>query len=186
MRTCSSSSGWAIDVATDRTMLLGVGLVGAVALYALSRTAAGAALAADAVGAAVSALLPRGIRNNNPGNIDWIEDPAKRWNGMIGRDGRFGVFDHMSRGVRALGHELDLDGRRGIRTVEGLISSWAPPKENDTAAYIAAVASELKVKADQVIDVRSYLPRLAASIIKHENGSNPLSLDDITRWVYLP
>ena len=28
----------------------------------------------------------RGIRNNNPGNIDWIAEPAKRWQGMIRKE----------------------------------------------------------------------------------------------------
>lgn len=158
-------------------------------LYLLSRTDKGGAVVANFADAALS-KLPRGIRNNNPGNIDWIADPAKRWNGMVRKEtaaegGRFGVFDSAANGVRAIGQELLLDDRRGLRTVEKLISSWAPSNENNTAAYIDAVASSLSVLPRQTIDVRSYLPRIAKAIIKHENsGKCPYSDEQLQQWVF--
>lgn len=163
-------------------LILAGGLGGAVLLFLASRTQQGAAM--------VDRLAtPRGIRNNNPGNIDWIATPAKRWNGMVRKEtkaegGRFAVFDTPANGVRAIGQELLLDARRGVRTIEGLINAWAPDNENDTAAYIAAVGYKLKVEPDQAIDVLSWLPRLVEAIIEHENGQQPYSSSDITRWVY--
>ncbi len=169
-------------------LLAGIG--SAVILYVLSRTESGATVVAQVTDSMLDAL-PRGIRNNNPGNIDWIENPAKRWNGMVRKElatetksPRFAVFDKASNGVRALGRELLLDGNRGVRTVRGLIAAWAPPIENNTSAYARAVASALHVQVDDVIDVEVYLPRLAAAIIEHENGVQPYLLSDLTRWVH--
>lgn len=173
-----------------RVAVLAVALGAALGLWFFTRTQRGAAVletVADFVGDVVSG--PRGIRNNNPGNIDWIENPAKRWRGMIRKEtpqegGRFGVFDTPANGVRAIAQELLVDERRGIRTVAGLVGNWAPPGENNTPAYVAAVARAAGVDSDDAIDVRSYLPRLVAAIIEHENGVQPYSADQLQEWVY--
>lgn len=130
---------------------------------------------------------PRGIRNRNPGNIRWIADERRRWRGMLRDDGSgYAVFDTAAHGVRALGKELLLDDKRGIRTVRGLISNWAPATENNTAAYIASVAAALNVGPDQPIAVAARLAELAAAIIRHENGMQPYAEADLRAWVYLP
>lgn len=155
-------------------------------MWLWSRSSTARVTLVDAIESVLSG--PRGIRNNNPGNIDWIENPAKRWRGMVRKEtpeegGRFGVFDTPANGVRAIGGELRVDERRGVRTVAGLIRNWAPSNENNTAAYVGAVARELRVEPDDEIDVESYLPRLVAAIVRHENGAQPYALDDIQRWV---
>lgn len=137
---------------------------------------------AGAVGVIVVEVMPRGIRNNNPGNIEWIEDPARRWRGMIGRDGRYGVFDKVENGVRAIGGELMANFRRGENTVREIISEWAPPPENDTASYVDAVAGALGVGAELPLAV-STIPALTAAIIQHENGVQPFAISDIAYWV---
>lgn len=140
-------------------------------------------------------LLPRGIRNNNPGNIDWIENPQQRWRGMVARDGRFGVFDTAANGVRAIGRELLLSAERGARSVRDLIAgipradgtrwdAWAPPTENDTDVYVRNVARDLGVNPDVPIDIRARLPELAAAIIRQENGQQPYAQSDLQQWVY--
>ena len=167
--------------------LLWFGLAAAAGLFVISKTEKGSAVLAAGID---TALRPRGIRNRNPGNIDWIEDPAKRWRGMIRKEtpaegGRFGVFDTDANGVRAIGRELLLDETRGLRTVKRLINSWAPPVENDTSSYVKAVAAALKIDDDLVIDVHGYLPRLAEAIIRHENaGQCPYTQEQLQRWVY--
>lgn len=156
-------------------------------LWLWSRTPTGNVVIVDALETLLTG--PRGIRNNNPGNIDWIENPSKRWRGMVRREtpeegGRFAVFDTPGNGVRAIAQELLLDERRGIRTIAGLISNWAPSSENNTVAYAKAVASSLGVESTDTIDVHVYLPRLVAAIIKHENGVQPYSADNLNAWVY--
>jgi len=166
----------------SRTIWLFAGLGAVGALYAFSRTDTGqgaVAAVADTVG---SLLTPRGIRNNNPGNIEWIDDPQKRWRGMIGRDGRYGIFDTAANGVRAIGGELRASFRKGQKTVRAIINEWAPPVENDTSAYVDAVADDVGVDQDQIISTAA-IPALAAAIIDHENGEQPYAPEDIAVWV---
>lgn len=82
-------------------------------------------------------------------------------------------------GIRALGKLLinyrGKDGMPGvggpgIDTVRETITRWAPGNENNTEAYIAAVARRLGVNANDVIDVRkpATLGVMVSSIIAHE------------------
>ena len=167
-------------------------LSGALAVVlVLSRTQRGQAIAADAadgvnaIGGAVAALIARGLRNNNPGNIR--HSPANDWLGMSSAqsDPAFVQFTHARYGVRAIGRILTSYNRRGVHTIAGLIGAWAPTTENDTSAYVRAVARALAVDPDRTIDVKASLPRLAAAIIKHENGAQPYTLNDLTTWVYM-
>ena len=130
---------------------------------------------------------PRGVRNNNPGNIDF--NPRNNWQGQLGLElgvprPRFARFDTPENGIRALAKLLlnyrGKDGMpgvggHGIDTVRETINRWAPGHENDTAAYIAAVAKALGVEPESVIDVRrpQLLRALVVEIIKHENGRQP-------------
>ena len=79
------------------------------------------------------ASQPRGIRNNNPGNI---ERNATRWAGMTAEqtDPRFVVFTSPEYGFRALARTLLTYQRKyGLLSIEDMIGRWAPPNENDTA-----------------------------------------------------
>lgn len=151
-------------------------------LYVLSRTTSGARVVADATDAAL-ANLPRGIRNNNPGNLLYLP-PGRAWRGQIGSDGRFGVYDTAANGVRAIGQQLLKYARGGVDTVQGLIATWAPENENPTDAYVANVARWVGVHPTASIDVRAMLPELAAAIIRQENGMQPYPEADIRAWVY--
>lgn len=164
-----------------RTYLL-IALVGAGVLYALSRTQRGQAVAVDVVGAAVNALTPRGIRNNNPGNIRWIASPGARWRGMVRSDsGGYGVFDTAANGVRAIGGELKASIRKG-QTIAQAIYEWAPPTENNTAAYVKIFAAAVGAAPEARLAV-SMLPAGALAIIQHENGQQPYDPADVARWV---
>lgn len=129
----------------------------------------------------------RGLRNYNPGNIRWIVNPKSRWRGMIRDDGTgYGVFDSDANGIRAIGKQLGVYARRGLVTVRQIISTWAPPTENATLAYVDAVARRLRVSPDATIDVQTRLVDLANAIIHHENGRNPYAPADVAKWVRLP
>jgi hypothetical protein len=163
-------------------------LGGALVVYLLSRTQRGQEIASDAVEFAAMtareiAQLPRGLRNKNPGNIGYLP-PLKAWRGQVGRDGALGVYDTDQNGVRAIGQELLLDARRGVNTVRELITSWAPPNENDTETYIKNVCKWVGVGASDRIDVRGLLPQLVSAIIRQENTLQPFSLSEIQTWVY--
>lgn len=119
---------------------------------------------------------PRGVRNNNPGNIDRTSTP---WQGedrsvaAIAREQRFCVFLTAQAGFRALGKTLlTYQRKHGLRTVKEIIGRWAPPVENDTGAYVQQVATAVGVSPSEVIrlDNPVTLARLATAIAKHENG----------------
>jgi hypothetical protein len=157
--------------------------IAASAAFVASRTERGKAIAVDAVGAVVNALTPRGIRNNNPGNIEWIADPSKRWRGMVAKDGRYGVFDTPANGVRAIGGELRANFRRGQNTLDAIIGEWAPAPENNTESYKRSVAAELGGVSTSTPLSSSTIPAITAAIIKHENGVQPYAVSDLALWV---
>lgn len=125
---------------------------------------------------------PRGIRNNNPGNIR-ISSAA--WLGKIqGADSSFETFSHAVYGIRAMARILvNYQAKYDLNTVRQIINRWAPPVENDTGAYVAHVAEVLGVDPDQAIEVRQVLPQLLPVIIKHENGVQPYSQELINQGV---
>lgn len=127
---------------------------------------------------------PRGIRNNNPGNIRWSDD----WKGLVPQDKRtdksFCQFLDAKWGIRALAKVL-LNyrkrqgmpgvGNSGIDTVREIISRWAPPNENDTEAYIQSVAKACGVQPNAAIDLtdKDIMMKMVKAIITHENGVQP-------------
>ena len=115
--------------------------------------------------------IPRGLYNRNPGNI---RKSKTGWLGKIrGRDRSFETFDSMAHGVRALALNLiAYQEKHGCHTVRQLITRWAPRNENNTGAYIHAVAEALGVSPDARIDVRNRftMTGLVWAIAGHENG----------------
>ncbi len=126
--------------------------------------------------------LPRGIRNNNPGNIRH----GDKWDGLAAEqpDSAFCTFIDPEHGIRAMGKILlNYQKRYGIDTVAGIIGRWAPPNENDTGAYAAHVAEKIGVDPDENISVFSNLQGLVLAIIQHENGQQPYNLSTIQRGI---
>lgn len=119
-------------------------------------------------------LLPRGIRNNNPGNI---ERTRVRWKGMAAeqRDPRFITFVRPEWGIRAIARILLGDWREGQNTIASLIEEWAPPHENDTKAYVRAVGRSCGVDPYLPCDIPNLLARIIPAVIRHENGVQPYS-----------
>lgn len=147
----------------------------------LSDTAVGSRRAVSEGGSGDSA---RGIRNNNPGNLEFSK--TNPWVGQTGYDGRFAKFETPEHGIRALGRNLLSYQRQGIDTVSDIINRWAPPSDNNnTDAYIKAVCAQLGVTADQQLDASNpdTLKALCAAIIQHENGSQPYSDQQLTTGV---
>jgi hypothetical protein len=68
-----------------------------------------------------------------------------------------------------------------------MIGRWAPPNENDTGAYVRAVAASVGVGAEDEIDVHDYaiLRPLTLAIIRHENGQQPYTDAEIDAGLVL-
>ena len=126
----------------------------------------------------MSIETPRGIRNNNPGNIRWS---TVQWRGLVPEgqrtDSVFCQFVDAFHGLRALALNLHTYwANDGLKTVRAIITRWAPPAENDTESYITTVAERMHVSADQDVslDDRSTLYNLVEAIVTEENGLGPL------------
>jgi hypothetical protein len=122
------------------------------------------------------ALQPRGIRNNNPGNIDYNSQTL--WLGLDKppSDGRFCRFVNPIYGIRVISKLLvAYEKYHGLNTIRGIIDRWAPPVENNTSAYVEAVSNEVGCDPDTVIDVYDAAIRckIIKAIIRHENGQQP-------------
>jgi hypothetical protein len=125
-------------------------------------------------------LGTRGLRNNNPGNIrdDNGYLDSSDWVGQIGVDGDgFAIFDTPVNGIRAIVRVLRSYDKRGLNTIGKIISTWAPPSENNTQAYINAVVKKVGKNSSEKIYTSDY-PKLVSAIIAHENFVNPYP-DDI-------
>lgn len=131
--------------------------------------------------------LPRGLRNNNPGNIRLGRTV---WNGEVrpSQDKEFCQFSSMSYGYRALMKLLQNYRRKhGCQTIAEMIRRWAPPSENNTSAYIVDVCKDMQVPTTYEPDIedRETLCALAAAISRHENGIEA-NIDDVSSgWLLL-
>lgn len=115
---------------------------------------------------------PRGIRNNNPGNIEF-GDFAKD-QGASGSDGRFAQFDSPEKGIKAMRTLLENYQKKGMDTVSSMINRWSPNTENDTEGYAKAVAKEMGIDPDEPFLFTGELAdRMIHAMIRHENGVNP-------------
>lgn len=117
---------------------------------------------------------PRGIRNNNPGNLV-ITSIA--WKGKVpvaqNTDKHFEQFTSPLFGIRAMFMDVRGDVEKdGLNTVRKLISVYAPAFENNTQSYIDFIAKQLGISPDAKITSDKYLPLMKA-IIQMENGKQP-------------
>lgn len=131
--------------------------------------------------------LPRGLRNNNPGNIRLGRTV---WNGEVrpSQDKEFCQFSSMSYGYRALMKLIQNYRRKhGCQTIAEMIRRWAPPSENNTSAYIVDVCKDMQVPTTYEPDIedRETMCALAAAISRHENGIEA-NIDDVSSgWLLL-
>lgn len=131
-------------------------------------------------------MLPRGIRNNNPGNLVITEI---KWNGKVpfseNTDGKFEQFVGPVWGIRAMFMDVRGDIEKdGLDTIRKLITEYAPPRENNTAAYISSVSKTLGIGPDDRI-MPAHYHKLLQAIILHENGDQPYSSELISEAMAL-
>ncbi|GCE89362.1 bacteriophage protein [Komagataeibacter diospyri] len=129
--------------------------------------------------------LPRGIRNNNPGNLDYVGQAGAHLETDVGSP-RFAVFPTMDDGIRALRDQLVRYAVRGLKTVAAIISTYAPAGENDTAAYIATLCRQMNVAPDRVLDMDdpAIQQHMIYGITIMENGPGHISLTQINRALH--
>ncbi|EHI2320988.1 hypothetical protein J9D40_001299 [Salmonella enterica] len=129
---------------------------------------------------------PRGIRNNNPGNLNYAGQAGATMEG--GEGGRFAVFESMQHGVAALYKQLQLYFKRGINTLSSIVKTYAPASDNNNVdAYISALTKATGKGANEVIDSgdTATIARLMKGIVDHENGKGYISSSDIMGGIQL-
>lgn len=141
-------------------------------MLALINQRLGQAAAPAATATPTDPSAPRGIRNNNPGNLE-----AAGWQGQTGTDGRFATFATPQDGIRAAARNLLAyqDGH-GLNTIGAIVARWAPAADgNDVAAYTASVAKETGLPADKPLDLHDSgtMMKLVTAMVSHENGQQP-------------
>lgn len=135
----------------------------------------------------VMANKSRGYRNNNPGNIRINGD---KFQGEVipSQDKEFKQFESMAYGYRAIFKILrNYQVNYNLDTIRGMISRWAPEKENDTANYISVVSERSGIPADDPIrpDNREAMIRIVAGMSRVENGIEADMSEVIAGWELL-
>lgn len=115
---------------------------------------------------------PRGLRNNNPLNIE-AGQFTQSMPGFKGSDGRFAVFESPEQGIAAADALLMRYGMQGRNTPAKIIEKWAPAGDgNNVSAYAGSVARALSIGPNDPIPMEDPAARrrLIAAMSAVENG----------------
>lgn len=137
----------------------------------------------DQVNARINQRI-RGIRNNNPGNLEFAgQAGAVREDG----EGRFAKFSSMEQGIAALANQLQLYQSRGIDTISKIMDKYAPPGENKTGAYKSFLSSQTGFGVDKKLDFNDTdtLRSMLKGLIAKEVGPGNVSMDQINAGLSL-
>ncbi|KAA9133469.1 structural protein [Marinihelvus fidelis] len=136
---------------------------------------------------------PRGIRNNNPMNIEAGAD----WHGLAADwertpeqilENRFAVFHAPEWGIRAgVKVLITYQERHGLDTIREMIHRFAPHHENKSDRYAEFVAERVGVDPDESINIRDLdtARRMVEAMIEMENGYQPYDSVTLGRAFYL-
>ncbi|HBB0230308.1 TPA: hypothetical protein MC854_001975 [Escherichia coli] len=116
-----------------------------------------------------------GFRNNNPGNLRVAANAT-------GKNGGFSTFANDADGRAAMARQLMLYGDRGNNTLDGIIHTYAPQSENNTRAYIDSVSKATGYGAKEQVNLHDpeTLKTIMAAMIKHENGAQPYTENELS------
>lgn len=109
-----------------------------------------------------------GEKCNNPLNIRY--EINNHWLGQTGQLSGFVRFKDQVWGVRAACVLLKNYRKKGVVTVEDIITRWAPPSENDTENYIRFVCSQTGLYRNSKVDNIHFISGVILAMIKMETG----------------
>jgi hypothetical protein len=127
---------------------------------------------------------PRGIRNNNPGNLNYAGQAGASLED--GSNARFAKFESMEQGISALHRQIGLYLGRGKNTLSDIVNTYAPASDNNNVqAYVSALSKATGLGAYDKIsaDDNETLVKLVKGIIDHENGAGYVSIADVAGGV---
>lgn len=120
---------------------------------------------------------PRGIRNNNPGNIRY--DGKIVWLGEMRPDTEgYCIFSAPTYGIRAMFITFrTYQEVHRLNTPRLMLSRWAPRIENDLDAYLRDVCSRGGFSPELPLDLNVLGVKWCQCITQHENGIDPYNAD---------
>ncbi|HBN7475856.1 TPA: lytic transglycosylase domain-containing protein, partial [Escherichia coli] len=129
-----------------------------------------------------SAYLSRGIRNNNPGNLNFAGQKGATLES--GPNARFASFPTMLEGIAALDRQVMLYLKRGKNTIDQIIDIYAPSSDgNNTSSYKSYLSQYTGLGVKEKIDGSNFevMKKLIQGIINHENGAaaKAVSVEDV-------
>lgn len=132
--------------------------------------------------------LPRGLRNNNPGNL---RKSSSTWIGKLspGQDSSFEQFKTIALGLRAMLKLLQTYIGRGNNTIAKILPTYAPSSDgNNTQQYIIDVEKWAGIGRNTVISAndKSTLIKVANAMVRKENGNSLNTGYFETAWQILP
>lgn len=133
----------------------------------------------------------RAVRNNNPGNIRI----GAKWQGLMSRtlmnpeqaaETQFCVFMSAVFGFRAMATIFHTYADKdGVKTLRQAIGRWAPPSENNTAAYVKMVSDYTGIAPDAPFPFRDigHLGALVKAVSIQECGGWFFQQGDLAQGV---
>lgn len=129
--------------------------------------------------------MTRGLLIHNPCNLRLGKPPFL--NEIIpSSDSEFRQFKTPEDGIRAATKTLLTYYRKyKLKTIHDIISRWAPPKENNTNAYIKSVSEQLLKSPFEELDLddKDTMTSLIEAITRQEQGCCPYSLAQVDTGV---
>ncbi|MGT3245170.1 lytic transglycosylase domain-containing protein [Yersinia enterocolitica] len=128
--------------------------------------------------------LPRGLRNNNPGNLNFAGQRGATLED--GPNARFARFPSMVEGIAALDRQVMLYLKRDKNTIDKIIDIYAPSSDgNNTSAYKSYLSRYTGLGLNEKINSSNIytIQKLIQGIINHENGlaAGVISGEDILK-----
>jgi len=127
----------------------------------------------DSVNRAITERLgtagePKNVRNNNPGNMKSADGGFQAFGSA--QDGMKAMQDDLLLKVNGKSKAMEANFGKGYQpTLSNVISTWAPPSENDTGNYVNFVAQKTGIQPDQILspmDIKKIIP----AMIEMEGG----------------
>jgi len=127
----------------------------------------------DSVNKAITERLgiagePKNVRLNNPGNMKSADGGFQAFGSA--QDGMKAMQDDLMIKVSGKSKAMEANFGKGYQpTLSNVISTWAPPSENDTGNYVNFVAQKTGIQPDQILspmDIKKIIP----AMIEMEGG----------------
>ena len=115
----------------------------------------------------------RGVRNNNPLNIEYRKGQHWRGQSVNQVDGRFVQFDSMIDGLRAAFVVIrNYFCLHRLNNLQQIIYRWAPPSENVSRTYLAYVSAQSGVSPGESLrwTQRSRICAIVKAMARMESG----------------